>query len=223
MPTPSPAISLTSTPVWNARPSPVCTMTRTSGSPARVRHATSNSSRMCAFIAFSCAGRLLINQPTAPRRSRMRVSSSGYVMSAPRDLAPRCTLPRVGFPGQTEDAFDENVLVHLGRASLDGVGATAQHAAHLGRRLLRPRRGAGAEHRRREQLHALVQRALVHLADGALRAGRAPGFHLRAHPLVGPVADALLAVDPQQLLAPHGVARAPGAPGEVDDVVDAAA
>ena len=31
IPTPSVAISVTSTPVWNARPSPVCTMARTSG------------------------------------------------------------------------------------------------------------------------------------------------------------------------------------------------
>ena len=36
---PSVAISVTSTPVWNARPSPVCTITRTSGSASSSFHA----------------------------------------------------------------------------------------------------------------------------------------------------------------------------------------
>jgi hypothetical protein len=74
MPTPSLAISLTSTPVWNARPSPVCTITRTSGSASSSVQATPSSSRIWLFIALSWSGRLLISQPTGPRRSTSRVS-----------------------------------------------------------------------------------------------------------------------------------------------------
>ena len=80
IPCPSVASSVTSTPVWNARPSPVWTITRTSGSLSSAFHAISNSSRICAFIALSCSGRLLINQPTGPTRSNFSVSRSGYVI-----------------------------------------------------------------------------------------------------------------------------------------------
>ena len=66
MPTPSPAISDTSTPVWKARPLPVCTMTRTAGSASSSIHASANSSRIAAFMALSWSGRLLISQPTGP-------------------------------------------------------------------------------------------------------------------------------------------------------------
>ena len=72
MPTPSPAISETSTPVWKARPSPVCTMTRTAGSASSSIQAWANSSRMVLFMALSCSGRLLISQPTGPWRSSFR-------------------------------------------------------------------------------------------------------------------------------------------------------
>ena len=74
MPTPSEAISVTSTPVWKARPSPVWTITRTSGSASSSFQASSNSSRMWAFMALSRSGRLLISQPTGPWRSTIRVS-----------------------------------------------------------------------------------------------------------------------------------------------------
>ena len=78
MPWPSVAISVTSTPVWNARPSPVCTITRTSGSASSSFQATANSSRICADIALSWSGRLLISQPTGPRRSTIRQSNDEY-------------------------------------------------------------------------------------------------------------------------------------------------
>jgi len=74
MPTPSVAISVTSTPVWKARPSPVWTMTRTAGSSSSSRHATANSSRMVLFMALSWSGRSLISQPTGPCRSTFSVS-----------------------------------------------------------------------------------------------------------------------------------------------------
>ena len=74
MPTPSLAISATSTPVWKARPSPVWTMTRTLGSASSSFHAISNSSRMPLFMALSWSGRLLINHPTGPWRSTFRNS-----------------------------------------------------------------------------------------------------------------------------------------------------
>ena len=62
--------------------------------------------------------------------------------------------------------------------------AAAQHAAHLERAVVavprrsRPRPSSDG----REQLDALVQLALVHLADRALRTRRAPGLRLRARP-----------------------------------------
>ncbi len=74
MPMPSLAISATSTPVWKARPSPVCTMTRTAGSASSSVQASANSSRIRLFMALSCSGRLLINHPTGPCRSTFRVS-----------------------------------------------------------------------------------------------------------------------------------------------------
>ncbi len=74
MPTPSLATSRTSTPVWNARPSPVWTMTRTAGSASSSLHATANSSRIALFMALSWSGRLLMSQPTGPRRSTFKNS-----------------------------------------------------------------------------------------------------------------------------------------------------
>src|SRR5437764_1804698 len=84
MPTPSVAISVTSTPVWKARPSPVWTMTRTSGSRSSSFQATASSSRMAADMAFSCSARSLISHPTGPRRSTVRHSKLEYSM--PRSL-----------------------------------------------------------------------------------------------------------------------------------------
>ena len=69
---PSDAISITSAPVWNALPSPVCTMTRTAGSASSSFHASANSSRMALFMALRRSGRLLINQPTGPWRSSLQ-------------------------------------------------------------------------------------------------------------------------------------------------------
>jgi hypothetical protein len=88
MPTPSLASSATSTPVWNARPSPVCTMTRTSGSLSSSSQAPASSSRMAAFIAFSASGRLNSSQPTGPRRSSFRVL---YEVSLTRGPPGRAT------------------------------------------------------------------------------------------------------------------------------------
>src|SRR4051794_27845972 len=47
-------------------------MTRTAGSRSSSVHAAASSSRMPAFIAFNRSGRLLMIQPTAPRRSTIR-------------------------------------------------------------------------------------------------------------------------------------------------------
>src|SRR5579862_2100481 len=94
MPTPSVAISVTSTPVWNARPAPVCTITRTSGSASSSFHATANSSRICAVIAFSCSGRLLINQPTGPSRSTIRQSKFEYFTVQPSSRLFECSPER---------------------------------------------------------------------------------------------------------------------------------
>ena len=74
MPTPSLAISATSTPVWKARPSPVWTMTRTPGSASSSFHASASSSRIWLFMALSCSGRLKMSQPTGPWRSTFSVA-----------------------------------------------------------------------------------------------------------------------------------------------------
>ena len=74
MPIPSLASSAMSAPVWKARPLPVCTITRTSGSSSSSFHASANSSRIALFIAFRASGRLLINHPTGPWRSTISVS-----------------------------------------------------------------------------------------------------------------------------------------------------
>src|SRR5258706_10687384 len=172
MPLPSVAISVTSTPVWNARPAPVCTITRTSGSASSARHAGSNSSRIKAFIAFSWSGRLLINQPTGPLRSRLNVSSLGYsTSSAPRNFPPARTLPRIGLTRQTEHPLTDDVLVDLGRATLDRVRPASQHPAHLERLICRPGHRTRAQQVGREELDALVQLPRVHLAHRAFGPG----------------------------------------------------
>ena len=74
MPTPSVAIWRTSTPVWKARPLPVCTITRTSGSASSSSQASASSSRMRKSMALSWSGRSKISHPTGPRRSTTRVS-----------------------------------------------------------------------------------------------------------------------------------------------------
>src|SRR5205085_12283269 len=81
----------------------------------------------------------------------------------------------------------------------------------------------GAEQRRRAELDALVEIGLVHLADRALRPRRASRLHLCPHPLVGPVADALLAVDAHQLLADDGLARRTARSREREQVLHAPA
>ncbi len=64
----------TSSPVWNALPAPVFTMTRTSGSASSSRQARSSSSIMRAFIALPASGRSKTSQPTGPRRSTRSVA-----------------------------------------------------------------------------------------------------------------------------------------------------
>ena len=170
-----------------------------------VRHAP-EPSRMCVHRAC-CAGRLLMVQPTAPRRSRMRCRARDSHVS-PR-TAPRCTLPRVGFAGQTEDALAENVLF-TSVASLDGLARCA--ACRIGR-VSSVHAARRAEHLGREQpLRWSGAWCTLPMEPGP--AGARPP----AAPLVGPVGCA--PPEPQQLLAPHGV-TAP-APRQVDDVVDAA-
>src|SRR5688572_23658055 len=153
---------------------------------------------MRASIALPASGRLNTSQPTGPRRSTISVSyavlmrlrppaldhrwrrceyrASGSApgpRSAPRDVAPRRAVVRIGFAREAQHALTEDVLVDLGRAALDRVGPAAQHPAHLRReRVAGPRHRVGAEHVDREHLDALVERALVDLADRALGAGR---------------------------------------------------
>src|SRR5262249_11964979 len=150
-------------------------------------------------------------------------SSVGYAMSylAPGDVAPGCTLPRIGLARQSEHALTDDVLVHFGRAPLDRVGAAAQHAADLVRRLALPRPGARAEQRRRPKLDPLVERSLMHLAYRALGPGRAPGLGRGAHALVRPVADRLFAVDAHQLLTHHRVGERASLARHRQQVVDA--
>src|SRR5204862_2768528 len=87
-----------------------------------------------------------------------------------------------------------------------------------------------AEHIGRQQLNALVQFALVHLADGARRSGRASRLQPGAHALVGPLPDAFFAVHPHESLPQPRIgppttelrlADHPHAPGSAD-AVDAA-
>ncbi len=107
MPMPSVAISATSTPVWNARPSPVCTITRTAGSESSSVHASASSSRMRLFIALSCSGRLKINHPTGPFRSTFSVSYVAIRSLATSPLAsrrrPRDLPPDPGDPRARRD------------------------------------------------------------------------------------------------------------------------
>ena len=105
IPTPSDAISATSTPVWKARPSPVWTITRTAGSRSSSSQASANSSRILAFIALSASGRLLMSQPTDPCRSTItyRVDSDNFASTAfpiyysDRNQAP--SRASLGIPG----------------------------------------------------------------------------------------------------------------------------
>src|SRR5262245_29059865 len=66
--------SAMSSPVWNALPSPVFTITRTCGSASSSRQASSSSNIIVWFIAFPTCGRLKTSHPMCPSRSTTSVS-----------------------------------------------------------------------------------------------------------------------------------------------------
>ena len=68
-------------------------------------------------------------------------------------------------------------------------------------------RGGGPEQVGGQHLDALVERALVHLADRRGRSRRAAGPHDGPHPLIGPGPDPLARVDRHEALADGGVVR----------------
>src|SRR5579859_6365608 len=86
---PASATSLTSTPVWKARPRPVLTITRTSSSSSSCRHASISSSAIFRLNAFIDSGRLKISQPTRPRFSTISVSYDISMLHPPIDSAPQ--------------------------------------------------------------------------------------------------------------------------------------
>src|SRR5262249_37297919 len=149
------------------------------------------------------------------RRARAARPRASRTASAAWHLAPRLALPRIGLSGQAEYTLADHVLVDLGGAALDGVRPAAQHSPHLerhGRGVLGcralPRHPIHVEQSDCQRLDALVEVALVHLADGALRARRPASLDLGADALVGPGPDALFAVHAHQLLAHDGIRRA---------------
>src|SRR5207248_4994594 len=137
MPTPSVASSVTSTPVWNARPSPVCTITRTSGSRSSSIHASPNSSRIAPFMALSCSGRLLISQPTGPCRSTNRCS---YGISDPSlgsevGVDPRRRAPLLERPVSLDRLLTPEAVAHADAVveAVVGIQLTLDVAAGAGR------------------------------------------------------------------------------------------
>src|SRR5437762_11654757 len=126
--------------------------------------------------------------------------------SGPWHVLPREVVPRVWLARQPEYPLAEDVLVDLGGAAFDCVGAAAEHACDLERHaLVGPRRRPHAEEVGGQQLQALVERSPVHLADRRGRARGAAGAHRRPYPLVGPRPDALLAVERHELLTDDGI------------------
>src|SRR3989449_2089175 len=94
----SPAASaLRSTPVWNARPSPVMTTTRTPLRAATVATTSPSSAAKRALPAFSTSGRSNVMRAIGPRTSRRIVASwaMGHWLyhKSPRDVPDRSALP----------------------------------------------------------------------------------------------------------------------------------
>src|SRR5437764_3653467 len=174
-------------------------------------------------------------RPTGGRRraSRRVPGVRGSAMRTPSaagNLEPGDARPRVGLPGETEHPLAEDVLVDLGRTPFDGVRPAAEHPSHLagerGPVVARQRREGltvQAEQLAGQELDALVELTLMDLADGALGARRTAGPPVGAHPLVGPVADPLLAVEVGDPLTDDGIGCATRPCPELHHVVDAEA
>src|SRR5215218_3069896 len=164
-------------------------------------------------------------QRPASRPGRVARRAASRTPSAARNFAPRVSLPRIGLPRQTEYALAEHVLVDLGGTTLDRVRPAAQHPSHLeGQRrrivggLTVPCHRVHAEQRDRQRLDALVQLALVHLADRALGPGRPARPDLPTHALVGPGADALLGVDAYEILPSERIAAGGASARQLEEV-----
>ena len=128
----------TSRPVWNARPSPVLTITRTVGVGVELaprglqlgHHARVHRVARVGPVEHQPADRTAVVR-RAVSRTPSAVSCAGSRATAARWYGS-------GSRGQPEHALAEDVLVDLGGAALDRVGPAPQHPAHLGRQATRP-------------------------------------------------------------------------------------
>ncbi len=242
MPTPSDAISLTSTPVWKSRPLPVCTITRTSGSRSSSSHASANSSRMALFMALRTSGRSL----TASRPGRG--ARPGGVVGA-HDSPLMVLLHRAGWPalrslmiaGSPPRRFRARGRVRGGGPRTFSpmtflLTSVVPPSMVLARLRIMPRQFVRHVVQAESPAQAWPCGPSRSVASSCMRWLSAPWWTLPIdaagpggasrpdrgpHPLVGPRPDAFLGVRAHEALAQAGVVGPTGRTGAVQQALDA--